>query len=380
MENEKNDALNGEEVPENGLEKEDIPLWLQGIEESKDESTAPGNEEKDAQDQWIKEIPDKIGEEFDAVELSEEIIQNGEDLPEWIEEVPEIPNDFSSDSEMAGVPEDELDNTTFDLEEMTPNEGQLQQDDLKDSMSIDDQEEKTQHPDGLVPDEEEFMEISETEIQDEKLTDQDLESSKNEELPYWLQEMIAEPSEVDVVDQEQEVVVDEALEGAPIVKEFSEDGSLTAQQPTLDEPQLTDAETPESKADEILAEDNTKPVIVQSKEEYTPDILDGAEESVQESKKMFPDDLDNARRLLIEGKHSEAIKAINASEEKSHYKEDIRAWLLSASESPLGEKSDVWEALGDLALGEENPEDALDAYTKAIQALMTDGKALNGSD
>jgi len=385
MENENNDPLNGEEVPENGFEKEDIPLWLQGIEESKDEGATPGKEEIDAPDQWIKEIPEETGEEFDAVDLSEEIIQNGEELPEWIEEVPEKPTEFSSESEITGIHENELDISALELEEITPIDSQLPQDEIIESMSIGDQEEKTQDLVDPVPSEEDYVEISDSEIQDENPTDQDMDTSNNEALPYWLQEMIAEPSEDEVAVQEPDVVgdeefLDEALEDAPIDTEISEEGSPTDQQDTLDEPQLADTEALEPKPVDLMAEDNTKPVIVQSKEEDTPDILDVVEESDLEEIQPFPDDLDNARRLLIEGNYSEAIEAINASEEKSHYKDDIRAWLLSAADSSSDGKSDVWEALGDLALSEENPEDALDAYAKAIHNLMADGKAFDGTD
>ena len=246
MENENNEALNGEEIPENGFEKEDIPLWLQGIEESKDEGSISSEEENDAPDQWVKENPEETGDKFDAVDLSEEIIQNGEELPVWIEEVPGVPTEVSSDSETAGIHENGLDISTLDQEELTPNDIELPQDETYEPMSVGDQEEKTQDPADPEPNEEDYFEISEAEFQDESPTNKEVDSTNNEALPYWLQEMIAEPAENELDDQGPEVVsnedsLDEELEDAPIDDEIIETGSPNDQKHGLEEPQLPDA-------------------------------------------------------------------------------------------------------------------------------------------
>lgn len=388
MENENEEALNGELNSENGFEPEDIPLWLQGIEEESDEDITPTRNENDAPDQWINEIPEEDHEETEVVNDPDEVLQNGEGLPDWIEKSQEEPSITQDNLDSVSNQEEEAIEFGSESEENSPNESILPGSDINLELNTGDYAEEIPNSGEVDSHDEDFVEISEAEITDDIQMNQSNKSSDNEDLPYWLQEMIAEPSENEIDDQEPDSA--DSRESLDVESEsdlfFSEkpEEHLPSQESMndLDESQLDEAEASAQIFTELEAEDTTKPVIIQNENQITPEIpvMEDVEENDLDLPEEMPEILSSAKMLLEEGKYSQAIEAINTNQENSQYKDEIRTWLLSAVETDDSGKSDIWEALGDLALSEENPEEALDAYTKAINALMTGKKEIDEID
>lgn len=384
MENENNDRMNGEELPENEFEQEDIPLWLQGIEEVEDEGVTP-DIDKDAPDQWIKEIPEALEEDIPELDSSEDLIQHGEVLPDWIEEEPLKSSEVSYDPNSKDVQEYEINASGIEQEAIEPQERETPETGILEDMDSGDQMNMVQDDNELEPNEEEFFDISEADIQDEKQPVQDISSSDEEELPSWLQEMITEQPEKEALEQKLEGEDSEAvLEDLPVNEEVR-DEPIEQDLPQeikhdLSEAQLDDADMPTPHPSDLMAEDNTKPVFIQSEDEFQPEMPEFEEGNDQDLPDVLPKALNDARMQLEDGDYSGAVEAINACQEKSQYHDEIRSWFLSAAESDTSKTGDIWEAVGDLESSEDNPKQALDAYTKAIRSLLNNEKDFNEVD
>jgi len=131
-----------------------------------------------------------------------------------------------------------------------------------------------------------------------------------------------------------------------------------------------------------VAEDNTKPVMIQSETPIGTEIPFLEQEEVVEQIQPLgmPEDLENAKMLLDGEKYSEALHAINNFPEKKAYHDDIRSWLKTSVQEDADGNSEVWEAIGDIEMSEAKPEEALSAYTKAIHALLVNKKETDEFD
>ena len=380
MDNENEDALNDDLNSENDFHQEDIPLWLQGIEEAQDEDTSPSIKEDNVTDQWIKEVPEDIRDIRKSLNISEDSMQEGEDLPNWIGEVPEIPSIEPSDQDDAKSQEIELEEPKIEPEDNAPIESQNLASHINENSSPDEISEYIHDTENKLPAEDQFIEISEADILEENQSNQDAMSSEDEELPYWLQEMIAEPSQNESVEGppapgeieeflEEETELEGDLVEDIIIKEVlpSQDSSQV-----VDESQISYEEIIEQDLTELMEEDNTKPVIIQSEIPIRTEIPFIEQEEVEEQIQPLemPEDLENAKMLLDGGEYSEALRAINNSPEKNAYHDDIRSWLKTSVQEDADGNSEVWEAIGDIEMSEARTEEALSAYTKAIHALL----------
>jgi len=382
MDNDNEKELNGESNSENGFHKEDIPLWLQGIEDSQDEETVPMKKDNAVPDQWIKEVPEDIGDGLSSPENDEDSSNSkGEDIPDWLDEEPESPSEISSDIGAAEDDATELSENTIEPESCIPMEGEAVNADLDENLQPDKNSELVQDLYEAEPPEEKFIEISKGGIVGEDHPNHDVRSLEDEELPYWLQEMIAEPSE-----NESEKFQPESLETEEPFEEeeeldsdMVEENVLEGVHPSpetiqdMDESQMSDSETPYQYLTELIAEDNTKPVPIQHETQIGTEIPMHEEELEQIQPIEMPEDLQKAKVLFEEGDYSEAINTLNACQEKSAFHDDILSWLMTAAQGDASENCDVWEFIGDIELSEANPEEAMSAYTKAIYILL--GKA-----
>jgi len=390
MDNENEDALNAESNSENDFHQEDIPLWLQGIEEAQDEDASPLKKEDDVTDQWIKEVPEDIGNTQKSLNISEDSHKEGEDLPNWIGEEPENPSSEPSDPDDTKSQVNELEEPKIEPEDNAPIESETLVSHFDENFNPDEISENVQDTEKKLPPEDLFIEISEADILDEDQSNQDSRSSEDEELPYWLQEMIAEPSQNESVEEqpapgEIEEFLEEIneLEGDLVEETIIEEVLPSQDSPQeVDETQISNEEIFEQDLTDWIAEDNTKPVLIQIETHIGTEIpvLEQEEVIEQIQTSEMPEDLENAKILLDGRKYSEALNAINSSPEKKAYHDDIRSWLKTSVQEDADGNSEVWEAIGDIEMSEAKPEEALSAYTKAIHALLVNKKETDEFD
>ena len=168
---------------------------------------------------------------------------------------------------------------------------------------------------------------------------------------------------------------------APSVEAISAEleGKLKVCKVNVDEAQSVNPRSSTPPDPDLIAEENTKPVFVQSDEKFTPETFED-EFSDQTFPDEMPEELIDARMLMENEDYSGALEAISSRQDKSQYHDEIRSWFLAATESETGKAGEAWEAVGDLELSEDNHEAALDAYAKAIGALLDDKKVSDEAD
>jgi len=271
---EKENCMN-EERPEEESSDNDIPLWLQGLENDELEEPKPFASKEDVKDSWVPELEgsidnDQIGDnQTDDVQLDDE--------------------------ELIDVPVDSLDSgindqTTDDRENMEnePTE-EIQIDELP---GIDYSDDIGPSLDDL-PSSEGFMDISGMDFSDVKKQEEpNIEDDAliEGDLPEWLQEMIAEEDkpktgetelenleEQDIIDDQTHVYDSSNLDQAPSQDEPIEEDGLAVKDDvdeddileekheiTSDEEELSSIE-PTSYLEETaiaIARDETTPVVI----------------------------------------------------------------------------------------------------------------------
>ncbi|MBW6475155.1 MAG: hypothetical protein K0B14_18655, partial [Anaerolineaceae bacterium] len=195
MDNHENndDALKNQEDANAESPREDVPLWLQGIEEPLDDETKPINATKDQTGNWIREIEDINSESLDedAPDLPED-----SDLDKAEFETEVNVNAFEELSQLehiedvSGKGETKADEIAGDQEDSEITE-EFVVDSLIDQPPYDDIDSDMEE---LATDEG-FVDISQLGL-DQQTGDAveyiDDESLREGDLPEWLQEMIAE--------------------------------------------------------------------------------------------------------------------------------------------------------------------------------------------
>ncbi len=294
--------------------KDEIPSWLQGLDEPYTEGTS--SEEKEniqSEDHWVKDAADSIIEPSNQQEEEDQTRSNH-------------------------------------IEDLNVNEQDYQ------------------------PEQDDFVEISDLVtntgddelqgLEDETLTD-------NEELPKWLHEMIAEEPETPFEDTIPSVVEEQedALSGQPSMDEAVEVKEQT-DEPT--EPIDITQETPVEQEEPPIE----IPTITFEREEPFPEIDEGTDdlsvtvEEQEEQEPETPKTLRFAQFLLKQGDYNQAINIINTYIDKPEYLEEINDLLTDAVNDGADQNSAVWETLGDIALNKGDSEKAIRAYTKAINILL----------
>lgn len=88
----------------------------------------------------------------------------------------------------------------------------------------------------------------------------------------------------------------------------------------------------------------------------------------------FLDDNDDAlegiKHLIEQGNFKSVIPKINDRIINPNHLDKLELWIREATESPLEPKSELWETLGDINIKQNKPEQALNAYAKAIKHLL----------
>lgn len=459
MENKNNKNLSGSHKAENHKQKDLIPLWLQGLREHEDEDTSPLEVAETPGDSWVNEISAKTAEEQhpgidQPLETAAEPTGGIETKPELLDESSTIDQHYEEPSPM----QVEARNSSSALTD------EHQEEDRKETPAekIHDEVEAPLEDLPSFEDEIPYIVPNEVEITDTVEEGAPEQFSQDEDLPPWLQEMIAEPQpslDDQRLDQEEQIQkepaekIDEPTE--PII--LSGEPSNQEKIGKIEEKEIVFTESIEEEDDEIYAkeaislekesldvQDDHEIIIAQeenqpSKEldqidasfqpepppsqwvpeqvavepignekeppqtdtpasgkEATTHPVDIAEESsgeveapsleesavsipeslqkegdqAEKSSPRLPEELIRAKEMLVSGETDEAVRLIRNLDERSTYSQEIKTWLTDTANDIEEPNVGFWELLGDIALEDEQPDIALDAYAHAIQSLL----------
>jgi len=384
-----------------------------------------GESELDSSGQWVKEILDNPDEENDAVleDLNNLPVKQG-DLPEWINTLSQAGEDTQISEENIEPEQEPSDaihfkslDDSWDIEEAT-------------DKSVGDEESEI-IDENIQPDEG-FVEISQYDLEasdnlDVGEPEVDLPGEDQEELPDWLEEMIEEPEaenteNIEFVEEifnsdeptkpvivtineteEESIVEEQPFESTPVTTDLS---LQEEEQPIIDEEEqvwefeeeeyMVDGEVPvgefgeeERFSDEFFKEmptteeeilpidvpyedeifiEETTPIENEDVEEFTSEEDDWQKEDLQSI--GLPKTLKFAKYLLDQGEIEPAFEIFQTYVKKSEYLEEIKIWANDAVMTDEGKSNLLWELIGDLALKQDQPGEALSAYTRAISVLI----------
>ncbi|MBG0783803.1 MAG: hypothetical protein H0S79_01745 [Anaerolineaceae bacterium] len=213
-------------------------------------------------------------------------------------------------------------------------------------------------------------ELDESEETDgiEEITDQEI--SAMVEIPDEFEpdeEPFAEEEVVDQEDQDETAPDDFELEFINIEEEPSPPGEAVD---AIEE--ITD----------IISDEDTQPVHpFEEPLEETPVVVEEPIEWSEEDNLYFnpqngylieiPEPLQFARQVLKHGDILQALEIIKTYIPDDNFLDELKLWLLDAAESRLESQSDIWEAIGDIAARQDKHQEALAAYSKAINYLLS---------
>ena len=325
--------------PKNEQDNE-IPLWLQGLDDS-ETNTEPGNPKKEEPiNQWVKEVDKDTSSAPVSTEKNDAI---DHDLPEWLDAVSEEKNEhFDKDGIDQTLSEEKFHNQETFVGDMETGPRDQQSEDEVELINeepfetSDESKSESQAEKG-------FIEIEESEFE-KSFSNEDINSielkENDEDLPEWLKEMIGPPLE-------------------------SHEEPLSS-----------------NNSDAFQSQDEpTKPIEVRSEEQPFSDeepaaesmieIRDSNEDQLREPEiPDLPEELLQAKTLLDEKNISDAANIFDTYIQKDVCVEEIKTWLQEYIKDGTDISSHVWELLGDIAIKEEKSKEALTAYSQAIQTLL----------
>ena len=142
-------------------------------------------------------------------------------------------------------------------------------------------------------------------------------------------------------------------------------------------------ETPLSEEDfGAFSDEDTQPVmIIEEIPEEMPLVIEEPIEWTEEDNLYFnpvngylieiPEPLQFAKQVLKQGDINQGLDIIKTYISDDSYLDEIREWLLEAAESRMESQSELWEAIGDIAANQDKHLEALAAYSKAINYLLS---------
>lgn len=406
---EKDNQMNEEPQPQEDPSNDDIPKWLQGLENDEQEESIPNTSKKDVNNSWVPEINHETTENnhIDRNEWDEEEGQEEDHSPvepfESADQTQET-NEFESIEALESEHTEEIKIDELPSVEYSDEIG----------PSLDD-----------LPSSEGFMDISEMEVSGSPQQEEPIFKDKDEaliegELPEWLQEMIAEQEksrpgdfepgtnkEQDLLDDPTSHQDDSALdkiasEEIPVdedelVKEIDlvpdhervVDAGLVIEDELFVDEEL-DVEVGLDAEDEILtddedislpeppssidmetaiaiADDATKPVVIS---EDDPEIAPENDEITDDE--PIDEQRELAKMRLYQGDYHQAVPIIQELLEDSSQLNELETWVKEATEGEAKNIKEMWEVLGDISLKQNKPDQALNAYAKAIKCLLAD--------
>lgn len=380
MNNKKGHENNEQPDSEDKSPLEDIPLWLQGLEENDPDVPVTSQSENTLDDNWFSEESQETKKNQVPINHLDEQDDSGFDIPDWL-------NDLSN--EVTG-PSESLDTESEEKE-------------IEENTVVNHLDEFSKKSTDLGSTDEDFVEIPGDNFEDTTgLIDHFPEEEINEdgELPDWLQEMINEPVETqeenrNAVNIPLNTSVDEPTEPieireVPMENDFEEPAVTeieeTEQFMDIEHPEKIE-ETEDIEEAEVVSErdqENQKPApipeksnqveeeVVSTELEFSEPIIDQPKilepEPVQPTK--VPKTLRFAKKLLGQGDHNEALDIINTYINRGVFLNEIQLWLGDIVKDDKSSHDEVWESIGDIALKQDKPDEAFDAYTNAIKSLF----------
>jgi hypothetical protein len=324
--------------PKNEQENE-IPLWLQGLDDS-ETNNEPGNPKKEEPvNQWVKEVDKDTSSGPISTEKNDAI---DHDLPEWLDAVSEENNEcFDKDGIDQTLPEEKFHNQETFVENMETGPSDQQSED--EVELINEEPFETSDESKSEPQEEKgFIEIEESEFEksfsNEEINSIELKEN-DEDLPEWLKEMIGPPLE---------------SHEEPLSSDNSE--AFQSQDEPTKPIEVRSEEQPFS--DEEPAAESMIEIKSSEEEPREPEIPD------------LPEELLHARTLLDDQNVSDAANVFDTYIQKGVHIQTIKSWLQEYIKDDTDVSSHVWELLGDIATKEEKSTESLAAYSQAIQTLL----------
>lgn len=223
MDNENNQNTNEGSDTNSKKHDEDIPLWLQGLEDSEDEDTNPINLEVNVSDSDQSEVNTGASAKDQSADQhpAEDIIEN--DIPEWLNELAETePNPPEPSDEQGEISSKEFASSEIisspsmeseEPEEFREIEGEFPEDDTIENPAESPEDFPFSDENPKQPDPEEI------ELTDSFEETQPEETDDDEDLPTWLTEMIMETPEGSKEDEtfpEEDLNLEPEFQNAPI--------------------------------------------------------------------------------------------------------------------------------------------------------------------
>ena len=412
-----NDFYDSDDFPFEEIEEETEEIQLTPVVEPLNDNTSPD---------WFNEISDIAVEPTDSVEE----LTEPQDIPDNVEPSepsPEAPTN-SEDNLFIDISEADIEN---DLGNSLANENDLLPD--NEQQIFVDEEPEFGGIETLTEDEQPAVMDENVHSDDENLTFVEETSSKgeesgfgddemlpdDEELPKWLQRLIADSypdhdsNQMMILDKDrfdeitkpvqvtppQTITAEtnefEEIEDFGLIEEFEE---LSLQEdvpgdnlsfenetetPEIDSSSAAQQEETKEKDDagySITVED-TQPTNIEESTE-TKDLSE-TKESIEWSKEdnlyfnpengyliEIPEALQFARQVLKHGDTAQALDIIKTYISQASYLDEIKVWLLEAADSSMDYLSEIWESIGDIATFQSDYQEALTAYSKAINYLL----------
>ncbi len=343
MENFDQEGTKGKQDKSNQSAKSEIPLWLQGLEDSSSGHSSPEPVPPDLDSDWVKENISPVTLPIEGHQEKTETA--GPHKTEGAE--------IEIDLDAALGEQEKLPQITTDEEVNDPKVLAAEE------ISVE------------VPVEKGFIEIPEYSLND----DSELTERKEEEmipdeepLPDWLHEMIAESPDFTFEETIPSMVIGSDIE---VIEEPTEPVDIT--QETIievEEAFVAESEVPlETIIEEIIEEE---PDFIA---ELVPDQPDSIgendlkpEEGDQEED--LPSRLLFAKHLLDQGYIQRAAEIFTSFLGQPMYRQQIKDWLMQADDEEKKTNSDLWETLGDIEMRNGNSDLAFIAYAKAINFLL----------
>lgn len=198
------------------------------------------------------------------------------------------------------------------------------------------------------------------EDKDDRLSGSIIDSSEEDLSSTFEQEHYS------IDEEEQELPdIDEApLEKHHEVKEEEDTPSL--EKPHFVEPQIDEKEEIFDSLEESLIEEN-----LASEKEEEP-VTSREEISINETYLDEEDDvLEDLKRQIEQGNFKIVTATISDQIDDPNHLEKLELWIREATESTLERKSELWETLGDINSKQNRPDEAFNAYMKAVKHLLS---------
>ncbi len=363
--------------PDEKSAENDIPLWLQGLEDPNKSDIEPTESSEKKEDSWIKEV-ENPPTNIDGLP-SDQYIDDDQEF-EIQKQSSETSQDINNTNE---VNTNTMDYQFKNSEEQISNEGFI---DFSDSNLGGNMEFGPSNP-------------------DDNLLSED-------ELPQWLMDMIDEPNGDDVPDEiedpmEQLEETDATMKDFEKIDEPSENLEFSESPPASESLEITqeipvseymdDEETVSFLVNEIETEDinqNSEEISKPQDEEFYGAVLTNIEDqtwveepfiekSIPETSEITTDEnleplidempktLKFAKKLIDSGEFESALDIIQSHLEKTSYLEDVEKWLSTYFDEHEEVSYERLEVLGDALRKRGKLIRAFSAYTQAVEVFLS---------